>query len=72
MKENDLALISAAVYAYLNSEITEEQIPPSPFVKGGVKGDFLGSRSLQRRNKWKWSFAPAIDKKGHRIYQWSR
>ena len=65
MKEQDLALIGAAVYAYLNSEgqIAEDR-------KEVYKPNTL--RSAQRRNKWKWSFAPAMDKKGHRVYQWSR
>jgi len=65
MKEHDLALISAAVYAYLNSEgqIEEDK-------KESYKPNTL--RTRQGRNKWKWSFAPAMDKKGHRICQWSR
>jgi len=68
MKENDLALISAAVYAYLNSEgqIAEDVKPDAP------RSTLYAPRSTHRRNKWKWSFAPAIDKKGHRVYQWSR
>ncbi len=75
MKENDLALISAAVYAYLNSiehradsieEIEEDRKEVS------LRSTLYALCSIHKRNSWKWSFAPAIDKKGHRVYQWSR
>ena len=83
MKENDLALISAAVYAYLQSieqraesieQIAEDVKPDAPRSTLGVytERSERAPRSTRKRNSWRWSFAPAIDKKGHRVYQWSR
>jgi hypothetical protein len=68
MRENDLALISAAVYAYLNSE--GQNNAEAPRKKAAISS--LRPLRISGTNSWRWSFAPAIDKKGHRIYQWSR
>ncbi|MFH1230331.1 MAG: hypothetical protein V1709_02420 [Planctomycetota bacterium] len=62
----DLVVISAAVHLYLNPvSIT---IPQER-----VRGRYRNGIRLERpkRNRWKWSFFPYINNKGHRDYQWS-
>jgi hypothetical protein len=69
----DLVVISAAVHLYLDKEPTKTlnnqrtvTIPVFPFSRSSV------IKSIQtKRKKWKWSFFPYINQKGHRDCQWS-
>ena len=73
MKEQELAIISAAVYAYLNSETTEE-LKNVETEKHDVLKSFspLVSSLKRKRNSWKRSFFPQVNEKGLRCVRWSR
>jgi len=66
MEEKDLAVLSAAVYAYLN----QEELRSEAYVST-VPTAFFQRNITQKRNKWRWSLFPQISQKGHRSYQWS-
>ncbi|MBI5779064.1 MAG: hypothetical protein HZA49_06370 [Planctomycetes bacterium] len=69
MRENDLALISAAVYAYLSDGQPVLQSASQPADRQTGR-PFI--RQTGRRNRWKQAFFPQVNEKGMRCNQWSR